>query len=69
MVKVDVEGASGRIWDGAVQTSQAIRCLVMEMLAPEVEAEEERLKMRANSDCILVYDTRYSGCHDSRNYY
>ena len=38
LVKVDVEGAGNRVWDGAVETSKAIRYLVMEMLAPEIEA-------------------------------
>ena len=38
MVKVDVEGAGKKVWDGAVETSKAIRYLVMEMLAPEIEA-------------------------------
>jgi hypothetical protein len=38
MVKVDVEGAGEKVWDGAVETSNAIRYLVMEMLAPEIEA-------------------------------
>ena len=34
LVKVDVEGAGERVWNGAVETSKAIRYLVMEMLAP-----------------------------------
>jgi FkbM family methyltransferase len=38
LVKVDVEGAGEKIWNGAVETSKAIRYLVMEMLAPEIEA-------------------------------
>ena len=38
LVKVDVEGAGERVWNGAVETSKAIRYLVMEMLAPEIEA-------------------------------
>jgi len=38
MVKVDVEGAGDKVWNGAVETSNAIRYLVMEMLAPEIEA-------------------------------
>lgn len=38
LVKVDVEGAGEKVWDGAVETSKAIRYLVMEMLAPEIEA-------------------------------
>ena len=38
MVKIDVEGAGEKVWNGAVETSNAIRYLVMEMLAPEIEA-------------------------------
>ena len=38
MVKIDVEGSGGKVWDGAVETSNAARYLVMEMLAPEIEA-------------------------------
>lgn len=38
LVKVDVEGASEKVWDGAVEASKSIRYLVMEMLAPEIEA-------------------------------
>jgi hypothetical protein len=38
LVKVDVEGAGEKVWDGAVETSKSIRYLVMEMLAPEIEA-------------------------------
>jgi FkbM family methyltransferase len=38
MVKVDVEGAGTKVWNGAVETSKAIRYLVMEMLTPEIEA-------------------------------
>jgi FkbM family methyltransferase len=38
MIKVDVEGAGDKVWDGAMEVSKAIRYLVMEMLAPEVEA-------------------------------
>jgi FkbM family methyltransferase len=38
LVKIDVEGAGERVWDEAVETSNAIRYLVMEMLAPEIEA-------------------------------
>jgi FkbM family methyltransferase len=38
LVKIDVEGAGEKVWDGAVETSNAIRYLVMEMLAPEIEA-------------------------------
>ena len=38
LVKIDVEGAGEKVWDGAVETSKAIRYLVMEMLAPEIEA-------------------------------
>src|SRR5262245_7346099 len=38
LVKVDVEGAGEKFWDGALEASKAIRYLVMEMLAPEIEA-------------------------------
>jgi hypothetical protein len=38
LVKVDVEGAGEKVWQGAVETSKSIRYLVMEMLAPEIEA-------------------------------
>jgi FkbM family methyltransferase len=38
LVKIDVEGAGEKGWNGAVETSNAIRYLVMEMLAPEIEA-------------------------------
>jgi FkbM family methyltransferase len=38
IVKVDVEGTGEKVWDGAVSTFKAIRYLVMEMLAPEIEA-------------------------------
>jgi FkbM family methyltransferase len=38
MIKVDVEGAGEKVWDGAMEVSKAIRYLVMEMLAPEIEA-------------------------------
>jgi FkbM family methyltransferase len=38
IVKVDVEGAGEKVWDGAMEVSKAIRYLVMEMLAPEIEA-------------------------------
>jgi FkbM family methyltransferase len=38
IVKVDVEGAGEPVWNGAVETSNAIRYLVMEMLAPEIGA-------------------------------
>jgi FkbM family methyltransferase len=38
MVKIDVEGAGEKVWDGAVETSNGIRYLVMEMLVPEIEA-------------------------------
>jgi FkbM family methyltransferase len=38
LVKIDVEGAGEKVWNGAVETSNAIRYLVMEMLAPEIEA-------------------------------
>jgi FkbM family methyltransferase len=37
LVKVDVEGAGEKVWDGAVEMSNSIRYLVMEMLAPEIE--------------------------------
>jgi len=37
LVKVDVEGAGERVWEGTVKTSKAIRYLVMEMLAPEIK--------------------------------
>jgi hypothetical protein len=39
IVKIDVEGAGEKVWDGAVKTSNAMRYLVMEMLAPEIEAK------------------------------
>ena len=32
LVKVDVEGAGEKVWDGAVEASKSIRYLVMEML-------------------------------------
>jgi hypothetical protein len=38
LVKVDVEGAGEKVWNGAVQTAKSIRYLVMEMLVPEIEA-------------------------------
>jgi FkbM family methyltransferase len=38
LVKVDVEGAGTKVWDGAVEASKAIRYLVVEMLTPEIEA-------------------------------
>ena len=38
MIKVDVEGAGEKVWNGAIEVSKAIRYLVMEMLAPEIEA-------------------------------
>src|SRR4029077_3162648 len=38
LVKVDVEGAGERVWESTVETSKGIRYLVMEMLAPEIEA-------------------------------
>jgi hypothetical protein len=38
MVKVDVEGAGEKVWNGAVETSNATRYLVMEMLSPEIQA-------------------------------
>ena len=38
MIKVDVEGAGEKVWDGAMEVSKAVRYLVMEMLAPEIEA-------------------------------
>jgi FkbM family methyltransferase len=38
LVKVDVEGAGEKVWDGAVETAKSIRYLVMEMLASEIEA-------------------------------
>jgi FkbM family methyltransferase len=38
LVKVDVEGAGEKVWNGAAETSRAIRYLVMEMLAPEITA-------------------------------
>jgi FkbM family methyltransferase len=38
LVKVDVEGAGEKVWQGAANTSKSIRYLVMEMLAPEIEA-------------------------------
>jgi FkbM family methyltransferase len=38
LVKVDVEGAGERVWDGAVEVSKVIRYLVMEMLWPEIKA-------------------------------
>jgi FkbM family methyltransferase len=38
LVKVDVEGTGEKVWNGAVETSRSIRYLVMEMLAPEIEA-------------------------------
>ena len=38
LVKIDVEGAGEKVWNGAVETSNAIRYLVMEMLQPEIEA-------------------------------
>jgi FkbM family methyltransferase len=39
LVKVDVEGAGERVWNGAVEASKAIRYLVMEMIGPELTAE------------------------------
>jgi len=39
MVKIDVEGAGEKVWNGAVETLNATRYLVMEMLAPEIEAK------------------------------
>jgi hypothetical protein len=38
MIKVDVECAGEKVWDGAMKVSKAIRYLVMEMLVPEIEA-------------------------------
>jgi len=38
LVKVDVEGAGEKLWNGVVEKSNSIRYLVMEMLAPEIEA-------------------------------
>ena len=38
LVKIDVEGAGEKVWNGAVESSKAIRYLVMEMLAPKIEA-------------------------------
>jgi FkbM family methyltransferase len=38
LVKIDVEGVGEKVWNGAVETSNAIRYLVMEMLQPEIEA-------------------------------
>jgi FkbM family methyltransferase len=38
LVKVDVEGAGERVWDGAIEMSKAVRYLVMEMLSPEIKA-------------------------------
>jgi len=38
LVKVDVEGTAEKVWDGAISMSNAIRYLVTEMLAPEIEA-------------------------------
>jgi FkbM family methyltransferase len=38
LVKIDVEGVGEKVWNGAVETSSAIGYLVMEMLAPEIEA-------------------------------
>jgi FkbM family methyltransferase len=38
MIKVDVEGAGEKVWDGAMEVSKAIHYLVMEMLEPEIEA-------------------------------
>jgi FkbM family methyltransferase len=38
LVKVDVEGAGEKVWNGTVETSKSIRYLVMEMLAPEIDA-------------------------------
>ena len=37
LVKVDVEGAGEKVWNGLVEKSNSIRYLVMEMLAPEIE--------------------------------
>jgi hypothetical protein len=37
-VKIDVEGAGEKVWQGAVDVSGSIRYLVMEMLAPEINA-------------------------------
>jgi FkbM family methyltransferase len=38
LVKVDVEGAGEKVWDGAEAASKSIRYLLMEMLAPEIDA-------------------------------
>lgn len=38
LVKVDVEGAGEKVWNGAVEISDRIRYLLIEMLAPEIEA-------------------------------
>ena len=38
LVKVDVEGAGEKVWDGAEAASKSIRYLVMEMLTPEIGA-------------------------------
>jgi FkbM family methyltransferase len=61
LVKVDVEGAGEKVWDGAVETSKTMRYLVMEMLAPEIEAglpariiRETDLKAYYISDFELV---------------
>jgi FkbM family methyltransferase len=39
LVKVDVEGAGENVWNGAVETSKAIRYLVIEMIGPEIAAD------------------------------
>jgi FkbM family methyltransferase len=61
LVKIDVEGAGEKVWNGAGETSKAIRYLVMEMLAPEIEAglpariiRETDLKAYYISDFELV---------------
>jgi FkbM family methyltransferase len=38
LVKVDVEGAGEKVWNGVVERWSSMRYLVMEMLAPEIEA-------------------------------
>jgi hypothetical protein len=53
LVKIDVEGAGEKVWDGAVETSNAIRYLVMEMLAPEIEAGLREDHSRRRSQGVL----------------
>ena len=48
LVKVDVEGAGEKVWNGAAELAKAIRYLVMEMLAPELY--EARLVARIISE-------------------